>query len=127
MNGWWGAIGVVVMVVVGLMASSGSNYRFKSEREYVGFCVAELEDAGLSAEQSRPGCKCIYSRGRAALEARGDYELTESEAEKYFDQCMEPIVQAYEANEAWNAQGSYSSQYDQGGWGDDSGGVGWGN
>ena len=128
MNGYWGAIGVVVMGVVGVMASSGSDYRFKSESEYVSFCTNELAKAGLPAHKSRSGCKCMYREGRGALEGRGEFELSESEAEAFYDQCMGPVVAAFEAEAAWSAQSSYSSSYDDGGWGSESGGGSdWGN
>jgi hypothetical protein len=128
MNGWWGAIGVVVLSVVGIMAAGGSDYRFKTEGEYVSYCTSEMSKAGLPSGQSRTGCKCMYQRGRAALEDRGEYELSESEAEAFFGQCMAPIVAAYEAQAAWDSEGGYSSYSDNSGWaGESSGSSGWGD
>ncbi|KEO91762.1 hypothetical protein EH31_03570 [Erythrobacter longus] len=128
MNGYWGAIGLVVVGVVGIMAAGGPDQRFKSESEYVTFCTNELAKAGLPSHKSRSGCKCMYRQGRATLEARGEFELRESEAEAFYDQCMAPVVSAYEAEAVWNAQGSDSSLAGDNGWGEESGGSSdWGS
>lgn len=108
MKGWWGAIGLLVVSVIGVMAANPAETRFKTESEYVNYCVAKIADAGLPEVQSRSGCQCMYREGLAALQNRGGYELSSKEADGFFDKCMGPLVAAVEAQEAWDAEGGSS-------------------
>ena len=129
MNGWWGGIGLVVLVVVGVMASSPSTMVYKSESEYVAQCTKGMSDL-VSRSEAVAGCKCVYRSALPVVEARGDAEMTDKEADMFYDKCLAPVVARMEAEAAWNAEASYGSSYDESGssdWGSESGSSGWGD
>ena len=127
MNGWWGAIGLIVMVVVGVMASSDGTTTYKSEAEYVAQCKSGISNV-ISRSEAEAGCKCVYRSALPLVEARGDIAMTDAEADMFYDKCMGPIISRMEAEAAWNAEASYGSSYqDDGGWGGEAAGSDWGN
>ncbi|WP_298333995.1 hypothetical protein [uncultured Erythrobacter sp.] len=121
MNGYWGAIGLVVLGVVGVMASSGPSAVYKSEGEYVAQCTTGISNA-VPRSEAIAGCKCVYRNALPVVEARGDSEMTDKEADLYYDKCLAPVVARMEAEAAWNAEASDASSSTDGGWGGDAGG-----
>lgn len=128
MKGYWGAIGLVVAGVVSIMASSDGYSSYKSESEYVAWCTGRISELVPRAEAAS-ACKCVYRNAFPVVEARGDTEITDQEAEMFYDTCLSPIYAKIDAEAAWNAEARYGSTYDDdGGWGDESGsGSDWGN
>ncbi|MEO1221422.1 MAG: hypothetical protein AAFY42_08735 [Pseudomonadota bacterium] len=127
MNGWWGAVGLVVLSAVGIMASSESMTVYKSEGEYVAQCTSGMSHLVPRAD-AVAGCKCVYRSALPVVEARGDYQMTDKEADMFYDKCLGPVISRLEAEAAWNADAGYSSYADESGWGGESGGSpGWGD
>jgi len=125
MNNWWGAIALVVLGVIGVMASGGSYTEYKSEGEYVAQCKSGVSNL-VSRSEAEAACQCVYRNALPVVEARGDTVMTDKEADMFYDKCLAPVVSRMEADAAWNAEAGHSS-YDDGGWGGESGSSGWGN
>lgn len=99
-----GAAAALAVVVI----SETPSYSFKSQEDYVEQCQMDLFGVGLSAQEIRAGCDCMYTKGRATAEARGEYAITDQEAELFSDQCFGVFIQSAEARADWE---------DDGGWG----------
>ncbi|MEP0391349.1 MAG: hypothetical protein ABJ205_13770 [Erythrobacter sp.] len=127
MKNWWGAAALIVLGVVGVMASAGSNTVYKSENEYVRQCKSSVSNL-VPRSEAEAACRCVYRNALPVVEARGDTEMTDKEADLFYDQCLAPVVSRMEADAAWNAEASYGSSDDDGGWGGEGGGSSdWGN
>lgn len=114
MKVWFYVVPIVALSIAGGLYERLSD-RPPSEADFVADCSVTLKQRGVSGAQARKACSCMADNAGAARDAGTD--VTQAVFERYYDQCMAPVISAYEAQQAWDEDADAAVS----GWDDDAG------